>query len=146
MLDIRIYNWHFWNQLNFCMYKLSCSISNYLPRTILLFSWFPCFFKIFWCKNFSFFFSFQPIFNILCRFYAVFSLFLVISLSHSCVRLSSSGSTHQNSYSISYLLGTMTTQWLPLWQCSHCYLVPDTTEQWLHQTHVIRNPLPWGPM
>ena len=48
-------------------------------------------------------------------------------------------STQQNSYSISHLLGTVTTQWLPLWQCSHCTVVPDTvtTEQWLHQTHTL---------
>ena len=54
--------------------------------------------------------------------------------------------THQNSYSISHLLGTVTTQWLSLWRCSHCSLVPHTvtTEQWLHRTHVIRYPLPWG--
>ena len=40
--------------------------------------------------------------------------------------------TQQNSYSISHLLGTVTTQWLSLWRCSHCSLVPDTvtTEQW----------------
>ena len=46
--------------------------------------------------------------------------------------------TQQNSYSISHLLGTVTTQWLPLWRCSYCSLVPDivTTEQWLHRTHV----------
>ena len=45
--------------------------------------------------------------------------------------------TQQNSYSISHLTGTVTAQWLPLWQCSHCSLVPDTvtTEQWLHRTH-----------
>ena len=48
-------------------------------------------------------------------------------------------STQQNSYSISHLLGTVTTQWLPLWRCSHCSLVPDTvtTEQWLHRTHTL---------
>ena len=48
-------------------------------------------------------------------------------------------STQQNSYSISHLLGTVTTQWLPLWQCSHCSLVPDsvTIEQWLHRTHTL---------
>ena len=58
--------------------------------------------------------------------------------------------TQQNSYSISHLLGTVTTQWLPLWRCSHCSLVPDTvttdyslvpdtvtTEQWLHRTHTL---------
>ena len=47
--------------------------------------------------------------------------------------------TQQNSYSISHLLGTVTTQWLPLWQCSHCSLVPDTvtTQQWLHRTHTL---------
>ena len=47
--------------------------------------------------------------------------------------------TQQNSYSISHLLGTVTTQWLPLWRCSHCSLVPDTvtTEQWLYQTHTL---------
>ena len=45
----------------------------------------------------------------------------------------------QNSYSISHLLGTVTTQWLPLWRCSYCSLVPDTvtTEQWLHRTHTL---------
>ena len=45
----------------------------------------------------------------------------------------------QNSYSISHLLGTVTTQWLSLWRCSHCSLVPDTvtTEQWLHRTHTL---------
>ena len=45
----------------------------------------------------------------------------------------------QNSYSISHLLGTVTTQWLPLWWCSHCPLVPDTvtTEQWLHRGHTL---------
>ena len=56
--------------------------------------------------------------------------------------------TQQNSYSISHLLGTVTAQWLPLWRCSHCSLVPNTvtTEQWLYtsDTHVIRYPLPWG--
>ena len=54
--------------------------------------------------------------------------------------------TQQNSYSISHLLGTVTTQWLPLWWCSHCSLVPDTvtTEQWLHRTHTLfRYPLLW---
>ena len=47
--------------------------------------------------------------------------------------------TQQNSYSISHLLGTVTTQWLPLWRCSHCSLVPDTVtiEQWLHRTHTL---------
>ena len=47
--------------------------------------------------------------------------------------------TQQNSYSISHLLGTVTTQWLPLWKCSHCSLVPDTVtiEQWLHRTHTL---------
>ena len=47
--------------------------------------------------------------------------------------------TQQNSYSISHLLGTVTRQWLPLWRCSHCSLVPDTvtTEQWLHRTHML---------
>ena len=47
--------------------------------------------------------------------------------------------TQQNSYSISHLLGTVTTQWLPLWWCSHCSLVSDivTTEQWLHRTHTL---------
>ena len=47
--------------------------------------------------------------------------------------------TQQNSYSISHVLGTVTTQWLPLWRCSHCSLVPDTvtTEQWLHRTHTL---------
>ena len=47
--------------------------------------------------------------------------------------------TQQNSYSISHLLGTVTTQWLSLWRCSHCSLVPDTvtTEQWLHRTHTL---------
>ena len=34
--------------------------------------------------------------------------------------------TQQNSYSVSHLLGTVTTQWLPLWRCSHCSLVLDT--------------------
>ena len=31
------------------------------------------------------------------------------------------------------------TQWLPLWRCSHCSVVPDTvtTEQWLHRTHTL---------
>ena len=45
----------------------------------------------------------------------------------------------QNSYSISHLLDTVTTQWLPLWRCSHSSLVPDivTTEQWLHRTHML---------
>ena len=48
-------------------------------------------------------------------------------------------STQQNSYSISHLLGTVTTQRLPLWRCSHCSLVPDTvtTEQWLHRIHTL---------
>ena len=47
--------------------------------------------------------------------------------------------TQQNSYSISHLLGTVTTRWLPLWRCSHCSLVPDTvtTYQWLHGTHML---------
>ena len=47
--------------------------------------------------------------------------------------------TQQNSYFISHLLGTVTTQWLPLWRCSHCSLVPNTvtTEQWLHRTHTL---------
>ena len=47
--------------------------------------------------------------------------------------------TQQNSYSISHLLGTVTTQWLPLWRCCHCSLVPDTvtTQQWLHRTHTL---------
>ena len=47
--------------------------------------------------------------------------------------------TQQNSYSITHLLGTVTTQWLSLWRCSHCSLVPDTvtTEQWLHRTHTL---------
>ena len=51
----------------------------------------------------------------------------------------SNAPTQQNSYSVSYLLGTVTTQWLPLWRCSHCSLVPDTvtTEQWLHWTHML---------
>ena len=33
----------------------------------------------------------------------------------------------------------MTTPWLPLWQCSHCLLVPDTVtaEQWLHRGHTL---------
>ena len=50
-----------------------------------------------------------------------------------------SSPTQQNSYSISHLLGTVTTQWLSLWRCSHCSLVPDTvtTEQWLHWTHTL---------
>ena len=54
--------------------------------------------------------------------------------------------TQQNLYSICHLLCTVTTQWLPLWRCSHCSLVPDTvtTEHWLHQTHVIRYLLLWG--
>ena len=54
--------------------------------------------------------------------------------------------TQQNSYSISHLLGTVTSQLPPLWRCNHCSLVPNTvtTEQWLHWTHVIRYPLPWG--
>ena len=43
-------------------------------------------------------------------------------------------STQQNSYSISHLLGTVTSQWLPLWQCSHCSLVPDT---WLLNSDYI---------
>ena len=47
--------------------------------------------------------------------------------------------TQQNSYSISHLPDTVTTQRLPLWRCSHCSLVPDTvtTKQWLHRTHTI---------
>ena len=47
--------------------------------------------------------------------------------------------TQQNSYSISHLLGTVTTQWLPLWRCSHCSLVSNTvtTEQWLQRTHTL---------
>ena len=44
--------------------------------------------------------------------------------------------SQQNSYSISYLLGTVTTQWLPLWRCSHCSLVPNTVTTL--DTHVIR--------
>ena len=77
--------------------------------------------------------------------------------------------THQNAYSISHLLGTVTTQWLPLclvgdwwnshllgtvttqwlplWRCSRCSLVPDTRDCWtvtISDTHVIRYPLPWG--
>ena len=58
------------------------------------------------------------------------------SFKHS---LSVVNCTQQNSYSISHLLGTVTTQWLPLWRCSHCSLVPDTvtTEQWLHGTHTL---------
>ena len=48
--------------------------------------------------------------------------------------------TQQNSYSISHLLGIVTTEWLPLWRCSHCSLVSDTvtTEQWLHRTLLQR--------
>ena len=55
------------------------------------------------------------------------------------VRTMPNHSTQQNSYSISHLLGTVTTQWLPLWRCSHCSLVPDTvtTVQWLHRTHTL---------
>ena len=32
-----------------------------------------------------------------------------------------------------------TRQWLPLWRCSHCSLVPNTvtTEHWLHGTHTL---------
>ena len=47
--------------------------------------------------------------------------------------------TQQNYYNISHLLGTGTTQWLPLWRYSHCSLVPDTvtTGQWLHRTHTL---------
>ena len=40
----------------------------------------------------------------------------------------------------------MTTQWLIMWQCSRCFLVPNavTTEQWLYWTHIIRCPLLLG--
>ena len=65
-------------------------------------------------------------------------------MSHTCVCARKCFNTHalltqQNSYSISHLLGTVTTQWLSLWRCSHCSLVPDTvtTEQWLHRTHTL---------
>ena len=62
-----------------------------------------------------------------------------ISSGYPDVTLTASILTQQNSYSISHLLGTVTTQWLPLWRCSHCSLVPDTvtTEQWLHRTHML---------
>ena len=56
------------------------------------------------------------------------------------------GYTQQISYSISHLLDTGTTQWLPPWRCSHCALVPDT-DYWTvttSDTHVIRYPLSWG--
>ena len=56
--------------------------------------------------------------------------------------------TQQNSNSISHLLGTVTTQWLPLWWCSHCSLVLDTvtTEQWLRRTHLLLGIHYHGPM
>ena len=65
-----------------------------------------------------------------------------------CIIFQVAWSTHQNPYSISYLLGTVTTQWLPLWQCSHCSLFPARQcDYWTvttSDTRVISYPLPWG--
>ena len=56
--------------------------------------------------------------------------------------------TQQNSYSICHLLGIVTTQWLPLWQCSDCSRVPATvtTEQWLHGKQTLLTIHHHGPM
>ena len=65
-------------------------------------------------------------------------VFQYIKLFEGLVKVQCPGIT-ANSYSISHQLGTVTTQWLPLWQCSHRSLVPDTviTEQWLHRTQTL---------
>ena len=78
----------------------------------------------------------RPLFDIQLPCLILLSPLWQIPLWHQVVHASA---TQQNSYSISHLLGTVTTQWLPLWRCSHCSLVPDTvtTEQWLHRTHTL---------
>ena len=68
-------------------------------------------------------------------------MYIICTMSHLYVQrvYSWNYGTQQNSHSISHLLGTVTTQWLPLWRYSHCSLVPDTvtTQQWLHRTHTL---------
>ena len=72
--------------------------------------------------------------------YCLCKLYNLVYFNHLLLQLDvQSSCTQQNSYSISHLLGTVTTQRLPLWRCSHCSLIPDTmtTEQCLHQTRTL---------
>ena len=89
----------------------------------------------------------------MCKFWQIYIVFVLFFISHvhldqwkwekynhsKNLRASKITPTQENYYSISHLLGTVTTQWLPLWWCSHCSLVPDTvtTRQWLHWTHML---------
>ena len=112
-----------------------CLIVIFLTSIKLLFDLWP----LIWLTMFEWKSTKCPSDKVSIHFKEIFLRVHAIARLEYQMQKSMNWSTQQNSYSISHLLGTVTTQWLPLWRCSHCYIVPDTvtTEQWLHRTHTL---------